>query len=175
MGFWGDLIKAVRSSVFKNELKNGGFQVNSAEKLVNSRTIRTNLSSTSAASFNGTSNVTPGVTGVLPVNNGGTGANNKNDARANLGINRWVKDVSLQPVPGTPSDYEATISLEGQPSNTVVLADFYGVSPTAETYRDFTISKNAVRRPQGDYYDYYFKFQSTTSMTVRVWFMTITT
>lgn len=45
----------------------------SADSLTNSRTIQTNLASTSSASFNGTSNITPGVSGVLPVGNGGTG------------------------------------------------------------------------------------------------------
>lgn len=173
MGFWGDLIKAVRSSVFKNELKNGGFQVNSAEKLVNSRTIRTNLSSTSAASFNGTSNVTPGVTGVLPVANGGTGANNKNDARVNLGINRWVQNLVLDPVPGTSSDYAKTITLENQSPNTLIFADFYGISAEG-TFKDFEISKNAVARPTGNY-DYQFRFKANTALTVRIWFMTILT
>ena len=46
---------------------------NSATKLATSRTFRTNLASTSTASFDGSANVTPGVTGVLPVANGGTG------------------------------------------------------------------------------------------------------
>lgn len=46
----------------------------SATKLQTARTIQTNLASTGEASFNGTSNITPGVTGVLPVANGGTGA-----------------------------------------------------------------------------------------------------
>lgn len=45
-----------------------------ATKLANSRTIRTNLASTSGAGFNGTANITPGVTGILPVANGGTGS-----------------------------------------------------------------------------------------------------
>ena len=45
----------------------------SATKLATARTIRTNLGSTSTASFDGTANVTPGVTGTLPVINGGTG------------------------------------------------------------------------------------------------------
>jgi hypothetical protein len=45
-----------------------------ATALQTSRTFRTNLASTSTASFNGTANVTPGVTGTLPVANGGTGA-----------------------------------------------------------------------------------------------------
>lgn len=47
----------------------------STYKLKTARTIITNLNSTTAASFNGTSNVTPGVTGILPAENGGTGTN----------------------------------------------------------------------------------------------------
>ncbi len=42
-------------------------------KLKTARTIRTNLASTSTASFDGTGNVTPGVTGTLGTGNGGTG------------------------------------------------------------------------------------------------------
>lgn len=42
--------------------------------LANARLIRTNLASTSAAFFNGSANITPGVTGILPVANGGTGS-----------------------------------------------------------------------------------------------------
>lgn len=44
-----------------------------AAKLAASKTIQTNLASTSAASFDGSANVTPGVTGTLGVANGGTG------------------------------------------------------------------------------------------------------
>lgn len=44
-----------------------------ATKLETARTVRTNLASTSTASFNGTANITPGVTGTLPIANGGTG------------------------------------------------------------------------------------------------------
>jgi hypothetical protein len=46
----------------------------SAATLTTSRTFRTNLVSTSTASFDGSANITPGVTGTLPVGNGGTGA-----------------------------------------------------------------------------------------------------
>jgi len=46
----------------------------SAATLTNARTVQTNLASTSSASFNGSANITPGVTGTLPVANGGTGA-----------------------------------------------------------------------------------------------------
>lgn len=52
--------------------------VGKAKALNTARTIQTDLASTSAANFNGTANVTPGVTGVLPIANGGTGSNTKN-------------------------------------------------------------------------------------------------
>lgn len=48
--------------------------VSTATALATARTVQTNLASTTAASFNGTANITPGVTGTLPVANGGTGA-----------------------------------------------------------------------------------------------------
>ena len=46
-----------------------------ATKLATARTFRTSLASTTAASFDGTANCTPGVTGILPKANGGTGNN----------------------------------------------------------------------------------------------------
>ncbi|MBQ8617664.1 MAG: hypothetical protein IJ418_09130 [Clostridia bacterium] len=51
-----------------------------ATKLETARTIRTDLGSTSEASFDGTANITPGVTGSLPIANGGTGATTRKDA-----------------------------------------------------------------------------------------------
>ena len=56
----------------------------SAIKLKNARTIRTNLASTSTASFDGTANITPGVTGVLGISNGGTGASDALSGYYNL-------------------------------------------------------------------------------------------
>jgi hypothetical protein len=47
--------------------------VGKAKTLNTSRNIQTNLASTSAASFNGSAAITPGVTGTLGVANGGTG------------------------------------------------------------------------------------------------------
>lgn len=49
-------------------------------------TVRVNLASTAAASFNGMANITPGVTGVLPLGNGGTGATDAAGARTKLGV-----------------------------------------------------------------------------------------
>ena len=57
----------------------------SAAKLTTARTIQTNLSSTSSASFNGSANITPGVTGTLPIVHGGTNATTAAEARLNLG------------------------------------------------------------------------------------------
>ena len=56
-----------------------------ANRLATSRTILTNLGSTSSASFNGTANITPGITGTLSIAHGGTGATTAADARTNLG------------------------------------------------------------------------------------------
>lgn len=44
-----------------------------AQKLANSRSIQVNLASGSAANFDGSSNISPGVTGILPPSRGGTG------------------------------------------------------------------------------------------------------
>ena len=55
-----------------------------ATKLKTARTIQTNLASTTSASFNGSANITPGVTGTLGVGNGGTGSTTKKGAWSNL-------------------------------------------------------------------------------------------
>ena len=44
-----------------------------ADKLTTARTIQTNLASTTAGSFDGSKNITIGVSGTLPTANGGTG------------------------------------------------------------------------------------------------------
>lgn len=58
----------------------------SAATLTTSRTIQTDLASTSSASFNGSANITPGVTGVLPIANGGSGSSTAGGALTNMGI-----------------------------------------------------------------------------------------
>lgn len=61
-----------------------------ATKLATARTLRTNLASTSTASFDGSANVTPGVTGTLPIANGGTGGTSASAAISNFGIKDYV-------------------------------------------------------------------------------------
>ena len=55
-----------------------------ADVLSTARTIRTNLASTTAVNFDGSANVTPGVTGTLPIANGGTGSTTEAGAVTNL-------------------------------------------------------------------------------------------
>lgn len=74
-------------------LGNTSGQAASAVKLTTARTIRVNLASGAAESFNGTSNVTPGVTGVLPVNQGGTGVTGYDRLKEKLGVNCKIERV----------------------------------------------------------------------------------
>ena len=55
-----------------------------ATTLQNARNIRTNLNSSTSASFNGSSDITPGVTGTLPITNGGTEGTSASTAVYNL-------------------------------------------------------------------------------------------
>lgn len=73
---------------------------NSAKKLSNSRTFLTNLASTSSASFNGTANVTPGVTGILRITNGGTGLSSNPSMLVNLASTAAANVLTASPRPG---------------------------------------------------------------------------
>ena len=61
-----------------------------ATKLATARNIQTNLGSTSAASFNGTAAITPGITGTLGIGNGGTGATTTAGIHQNITGNHWT-------------------------------------------------------------------------------------
>lgn len=57
----------------------------SATKLATARTITANLASSAAGSFDGSADITVGVTGTLPIANGGTGSTTADAARTALG------------------------------------------------------------------------------------------
>lgn len=65
-----------------------------ADKLTTGRTIQTNLGSTSTATFDGTANITPGVTGTLPIKNGGTGATTATGILTNIGITATAAEIN---------------------------------------------------------------------------------
>ena len=69
----------------------------SATKLQTARTIRTNLSSTSTASFNGTADITPGITGTLSVGHGGTGTSSIGAALGRALYNLGLRYSTTEP------------------------------------------------------------------------------
>lgn len=76
-GSAGNVASTINLKKITDIFESDGLKVkkaSSATKLETARTVRTNLASTNAASFDGSANITPGVSGVLPLANGGTGA-----------------------------------------------------------------------------------------------------
>ena len=72
----------------------------SATKLATARTIQTNLASTTAVGFDGTKNITPGITGTLPVKNGGTGVTSIDSLKSTLGISVSTVAAPAKPASG---------------------------------------------------------------------------
>lgn len=78
------------NNIFANVIDASGVanwlgNANTATKLATARTITANLASSTAGSFDGSANITVGVTGTLPIANGGTGATTAAAARTALG------------------------------------------------------------------------------------------
>lgn len=67
----------------------------SATKLETARNVITNLASTAAASFNGTASISAGVTGTLPIGNGGTGQTTAAGVRNALGLGNTTGAVPI--------------------------------------------------------------------------------
>ena len=108
---------------------NGNLSGNSdtATKLATARTIRTNLASTSTASFDGTNNISPGVTGVLPVANGGTGSSTEKYLPLTGGTLTGNLTVSgknvVRSVNGTNADSSGNVSITINSYPTVFIAN----------------------------------------------------
>jgi hypothetical protein len=71
--FWYDYANTRWCVFLKPEQTSVSGNAGTATKLATARTVQTNLASTESASFDGSANISPGVTGTLPVANGGTG------------------------------------------------------------------------------------------------------
>lgn len=88
-----------------------------ATTLATARTVQTNLGSTSAASFNGSANITPGVTGTLPIANGGTGSTTAAGARSALGCGTAAtmsySTAAYTQLSGSPTEAASTKQLVG--------------------------------------------------------------
>lgn len=90
---------ATRASLDANLIGNAS----TATKLATAQSFQINLASTSAASFDGSTGITPGVTGILSVSNGGTGQSTAQNA-ANAFLN------ALSTGSSTPTDNDYYIS-----------------------------------------------------------------
>ncbi|MDF2784214.1 MAG: hypothetical protein K0S95_749 [Pantoea eucrina] len=120
-GVWSDWAEYVNADtvipVEKGGTGNTTGNAKSADKLSSTHTLITDLSSTEEATFDGTNDVVQGVKGILPIEHGGSGADNAPDARTNLsaaksGINSDI--TSLKSLSGplrlggdAASDYDA--------------------------------------------------------------------
>ena len=126
----------------------------SAATLTTARTIQTNLASTSSASFNGSANITPGVTGTLPIANGGTGETTRQAAMDALagavtsgqylrgnGTDVVMSAIQAADVPtlnqnttGTASNVTGVVAIaNGGTGQTTASAAFNALSPVTST------------------------------------------
>lgn len=110
-----------------------------ATKLAAAKTIQTNLASTSGASFDGTANVTPGVTGTLPIANGGTGATAAATALSNLG------GVAKSGDRGSLAGSETATALSGAQTINVNSADCINLTTSGAVILTFTAAAATVR------------------------------
>lgn len=72
----------------------------SATKLATARTITANLASSAAGSFDGSADITVGVTGTLPIANGGTGLTSAPSMLVNLASTTATSPLQASPRPG---------------------------------------------------------------------------
>lgn len=72
----------------------------SATKLATARTITANLASSAAGSFDGSADITVGVTGTLPIVNGGTGLTSAPSMLVNLASTTATSPLQASPRPG---------------------------------------------------------------------------
>ena len=111
-----------------------------ATKLQTARNIQVKLNSTSAASFNGESNITPGVTGTLLIANGGTGKTTAAEALAALGGVKKAGDTMTGALSITINGGGSTSSINPYSSQTVIRNKI-----SAESWQDLYIGANGLQ------------------------------
>lgn len=118
-------VRQIYSSTDTIPVANGGTgnttgNATTATKLATARTLQTNLGSTSSASFDGSANATPGVTGTLGVSNGGTGSTTAAAARTALGAAASGANSDIKSITGLTT--ALGVSQGGTGGNTAALA-----------------------------------------------------
>lgn len=117
----------------------------SATKLAAGRTIQTDLGSTSAPSFNGTSNVTPGVKGTLPVARGGTGQT----SLSNVAVGNATKATRDSRGQQIDSTYVKGFSVSGRTVTYIRGDGSTGAFQTQDTNTTYTLaSLGGAPKPQ---------------------------
>lgn len=154
----------------------------SAAKLAAGRTIQTNLGSTSAPSFDGTANVTPGVTGTLPVARGGTGQTSLSsvtvgnatkatqDSRGQQIDSTYIKGLSVSGRTVTYTRGNGTTgSFQTQDTNTTYTLASLGAPmiPTNSYWKPISIAYGKITLPSGGTWAYaLIAQQSTNTITI---------
>jgi hypothetical protein len=116
--------------------------------LETARTIHVNLASTTAASFDGSTNVSPGVTGILPIANGGTGLSASPSMLINLSSTTAANILVASPRPGVTGTLSIANGGTGATTAEKALTNF-GITSTAAELNildgaTITISGNTI-------------------------------
>lgn len=136
---WKDKIAEIEAKL--EDIEDGTMTVGgakSAGKLATPRAIQTDLGSSETASFDGSENITPGVTGVLPLANGGTGAKTAANARSNLGLG----EAATRAVSTSPTNESTALITSG-----AVYTGLSGKLPTTGTAAKATADANGNNIP----------------------------
>ncbi len=116
-----------------------------AVKLETARTIKTKLDSGSTASFDGTADITPGVTGTLPVANGGTGVTSLDSLKTLLGVGSGDNYA-----PKTDPVFNASISL-GRKSGTEIGPSSVAIGAMVEASGGYSFATGYDSTASGEY------------------------
>lgn len=101
-----------------------------ANKLSTAREIKVDLESSEAASFDGTQDITPGISGVLPVSNGGTGLSASPSILINLASTAAANVLTASPRPGITGTLPISHGGTGSTTAAAVLTNL-GITATA--------------------------------------------